>query len=228
MLDVTSRMDAESKAAAAEDRYRTLTERGPVVAYSYELSYAEGSEPSVHVSYVSPQAAELVHYPIEHWLHEPEVWLGMIHPDDRERVAQTTTQTWRTGEPWMVRYRMIRSDGTLIWLLDAGQLLDRDAQGRPWTFQGILLDVTTDEGARTQVEATAGAQREALEGALAIPWSETIHPETGFERYTYIGSQAFDILGYTPEELMDEPKHFPRMVHPDDRSRVRSVGSALR
>ena len=220
MLDVTSRMDAESKAAAAEDRYRTLTERGPVVAYSYELSYVEGSEPSVHVSYVSPQAAELVHYPIERWLHEPEVWFGMIHPDDRERVAQTTTQTWRTGEPWMVRYRMIRSDGTLIWLLDAGRLLDRDAQGRPWTFQGILLDVTTDEGARAQVEATAGAQREALEGALAIPWSETIHPETGFERYTYIGSQAFDILGYTPEELMDEPKHFPRMVHPDDRSRV--------
>jgi PAS domain S-box-containing protein len=80
--------------------------------------------------------------------------------------------------------------------------------------------VTADEAARAQVEVTAGAQREALEGALAIPWSETIHPETGFERYTYIGSQAFDILGYTPEELMDEPKHFPRMVHPDDRSRV--------
>jgi PAS domain S-box-containing protein len=220
MLDVTSRMDAESKAAAAEDRYRTLTERGPVVAYSYELSYVEEADPSVHVSYVSPQAAELVDYPIEHWLDEPEVWFGMIHPDDRDRVAQTTAHTWRTGEPWMIRYRMIRSDGTLVWLLDAGRLLDRDAHGRPWTFQGILLDVTTDEEARAQVEATAGAQREALEGALAIPWSETIHPETGFERYTYIGPQVFDILGYTPEELMDEPKHFPRMVHPDDRPRV--------
>ena len=69
--------------------------------------------------------------------------------------------------------------------------------------------MTTDEEARTQVEVTAGAQREALDGVLAIPWSETIHPETGFERYTYIGSQASDILGYRPEELRDEPKHFP-------------------
>src|SRR5688500_5970020 len=127
MLDVTGLMDAEAKAAAREDRYLSLTARGPAVAFSYELSYAEGSEPSVHVSYVSPQAAELVHYPIEHWLHEPGVWFGMSHPDDRERVAQTTAHTWRTGEPWVVRYRMIRSDGTLIWLLDTGRLLDRDA-----------------------------------------------------------------------------------------------------
>ncbi len=220
MLDVTSRLDAESKAAAAEDRYRTITERGPVVAYSFELRYDEDGEPSVDVSYVSPQAADLVRYPIEHWINEPEVWFGLIHPDDRDRVARTTAHNWQTGEPWMTRYRMICSDGSLIWLLDAGRLLDRDALGRPRTFQGILIDVTSDEEARARVEAAAGAQLEALDGALTIPWTETIHPETGFERYTYIGPQAFEILGYTPEELMDEPKHFPRMVHPDDRPRV--------
>ncbi|MGH2641999.1 MAG: PAS domain-containing protein [Actinomycetota bacterium] len=222
MLDVTSRRDAESKAAAAEDRYRTITERGPVVAYSFELLYTDDGDPSVQVSYVSPQAADLVRYPIEHWVNEPEVWFGLVHPDDRERLARTTAHNWQTGEPWMTRYRMIRSDGSLIWLLDAGRLLDRDALGRPWTFQGILLDVTADEEARARVEAAAGAQLEALDGALTIPWTETIHPETGFERYTYIGPQALDILGYTPEELMDEPKHFPRMVHPDDRPRVQA------
>jgi adenylate cyclase len=221
MLDVTGRRDAESKAAAAEDRYRTITELGPVVAYSFELLYAEEGELSVHVSYVSPQAADLVRYPIEYWVNEPEVWFGMIHPDDRERVARSTAQNWRTGEPWMIRYRMIRSDGSLIWLLDAGRLIDRDALGRPWTFQGILLDVTSDEDARAQVDAAAEAQLAALEGALAIPWTETIHPETGLERYTYIGPQAFDILGYTPDELMVEAERFPRMVHPDDRPHVR-------
>ena len=51
---------------------------------------------------------------------------------------------------------------------------------------------------------------------------EKIDPDTGFERYTYIGPQAYDILGYTPEELMVEQKHFPRMVHPDDRARIRT------
>jgi PAS domain S-box-containing protein len=75
---------------------------------------------------------------------------------------------------------------------------------------------------RASLEASAREQGSVLEGALAIPWAETIHPETGLERYTYIGPQAFDILGYTPEELMVESTHFTRMVHPDERPRVQT------
>jgi PAS domain S-box-containing protein len=173
------------------------------------------------VSYISPQAAELVRYPEDRWLDNLEVWLEMTHPDDRERVLQIKERNLRTGEPWTIRYRMIRSDGSVIWLLDTGRMLERDSLGRPWTFQGIMLDVTEDEEARAHLETSLRDQRDALEGTLAIPWSETIHPETGFERYTFIGAKAFDILGYTPEELMAERKHFPRLVHPDDRKRIR-------
>jgi PAS domain S-box-containing protein len=222
ILDITARKDAESKAEAAETRFRTFTEHGPAVIYSFELSYDdEDSPPSVEVTYVSPQAADLVRTPIDRWLGSPEVWFEMIHPDDRERVALTTEHNFRTGVPWSSRYRIIRSDGTVIWLLDTGRMLERDALGRPSTFQGILLDVTEDEEARSQLEANELLQRNALEGALAVPWSETIDPETGSERYNYIGPQALDILGYTPEQLMVERRHFPRMVHPDDRARVR-------
>ena len=226
MLDITARKDAESKAEEAEDRFRTLAERGPAVVYSYELTYdGDDSAPSVRVSYISPQAAELVRFPIDRWLAKPDVWFEMIHPDDRERLARVTDHNWRTGEPWSTRYRMIRSDGTVISLLDTGRMLERDSLGRPCTFQGIMLDVTDEEEAKARLESSERNQRQVLEGALAIPWSETIHPETGFEHYTYIGPQVFDILGYTPEELMVESKHFPRMVHPDDRPRVREAVS---
>jgi PAS domain S-box-containing protein len=223
MLDVTAWKEAESKAEAAEDRFRTLAERGPVVVFSFELVYTdEDVPPTFSVDYISPQAAELVRYPIEHWLRESE-WLEMVHPDDRDAVARTMRQIWRTGEPWTIHYRMIRSDGAVIWVLDSGRMLERDSLGRPTTFQGILLDVTENEEAKARLETSERDQRLALEGALAIPWSETIHPETGFEQYTYIGAQAFDILGYTPEELMVDRKHFTRMVHPDDRARVRKT-----
>jgi PAS domain S-box-containing protein len=221
MLDITARKDAESKAEAAEIRFRTLTERGPVVVYSFELIHDDDSiPPTSRMSYISPQVAELG-YPVGDWLEE-SAWYQMIHPDDRERIAGYVDRLKRTGDPWSFRYRLIRSDGTVIWLLDTGGMLERDALGRPWTFQGILLDVTEDEETQARLESSERSQRGALEGALAIPWTEEIHPETGFERYTYIGPQAYDILGYTPEELMVERKHFPRMVHPDDRARIRT------
>jgi PAS domain S-box-containing protein len=221
MLDITARKDAESKAEAAEIRFRTLTERGPVVVYSFELVYDDDSiPPTSRMSYISPQVAELG-YPVGDWLEE-SAWYRMMHPDDRERIARYVDRVKRTGDPWSLRYRLIRSDGTVIWLLDTGEMLERDALGRPWTFQGILLDVTEDEEAKARLESSERSQRDALEGALAIPWTEEIHPDTGFERYTYIGPQAYDILGYTPEELMVERKHFPRMVHPDDRARIRT------
>jgi multicomponent Na+:H+ antiporter subunit E len=220
MLDITARKDAESHAEAAEDRFRTLAERGPVIVFSFGLTYADGAQPTVNVDYISPQAAELVRYPLEYWLRESEGWLDMVHPDDRDRVAQGMQRSWRTGEPWSTRYRMIRSDGTLIGILDTGRMLERDPLGRPSRFLGVMLDTTDDEEARARLELSERSQRQALEGALAIPWSETIHPRTGFEHYTYIGPQAFDILGYTPEELMVERGHFHRIVHPDDRTRV--------
>jgi PAS domain S-box-containing protein len=220
MLDITARKDAESKAEAAEMRFRTLTERGPVVVYSFELVHDDDTAPpTTRMSYISPQVAELG-YPADHWLKE-SIWYEMIHPDDRERVARSVEGNRRTGEPWTLRYRLISSDGSVIWLLDTGRMLERDPLGRPRTFQGILLDVTEDEEAKARLEASERTQRHALEGVLAIAWSETLHPETGFERYTYIGPQAFDMFGYTPEELMVERTHFPRMVHPDDRARVR-------
>jgi PAS domain S-box-containing protein len=222
MLDVTARKDAESKAERAEDRFRELTEDGPVVAYSFELTYENGNwPPTLRMTYVSPQSADLVGYPVSFWLNDWRIWIEMIHPDDRERVMEDTEKSWRTGKAWNLHYRVIRGDGTVIWLYDTGRMLQHDAAGRPWRFLGVLLDATEEQESRTRLQRSEENHRRVLEGVGAIPWIETIHPETGEDRYTYIGPQSVEILGYTPEELSIERKHFPRMVHPDDRARVR-------
>jgi PAS domain S-box-containing protein len=222
MLDVTARKDAESKAERAEDRFRELTEDGPVVAYSFELTYEEGEwPPTLRMTYVSPQSADLVGYPVSYWLDDWRIWIEMIHPDDRERVMEDTEKSWRTGKAWNLHYRVIRGDGTVIWLHDTGRMLEHDAAGRPWRFLGVLLDATEDQESKARLQLSEENHRRALEGVGAIPWTETIHLETGEDRYTYIGPQSVEILGYTPEELSIERKHFPRMVHPDDRARIR-------
>jgi PAS domain S-box-containing protein len=85
----------------------------------------------------------------------------------------------------------------------------------------VLFDVTEEHEARMRLEREEASQRAALEAVDAIAWIETIDPTTGFERYSYIGSNVAEILGYTREELMMERRHFPRMVHPDDRAEIK-------
>ena len=104
-------------------------------------------------------------------------------------------------------------------------MLERDvARTDRRRFQGILLDVTEDEEAksapRVRPNESSGI---ALEGALVIPWAETIQPDTmGTSATRTSARRRSTSSGYTPEELMVESStHFPRMVHPDDRARVR-------
>ncbi len=175
MLDITARKDAESKAEQAEDRFRALTEVGPMVAYTYDLAYEDDAwPPSVELTYMSPQVADIIGYSVAMMSNVTD-WRAMIHPDDRERAIGDFERTWHTGADWNVVYRMIRGDGEVIWLHSLGRMLARDVSGRPWRFQGVMFDVTAEQEARVELERTEESQRDALHGARAIPWAETIH-----------------------------------------------------
>ena len=106
MLDITSRKEAESKAAAAEDRYRTLTERGPVVAYSFELVYTDGGRP------LRPR---LVRQPAGRG----------ARPTTRSSIGSTSP---RSGSRWCIRTIANASPRPPAQLADR-RALDRSATG---------------------------------------------------------------------------------------------------
>jgi PAS domain S-box-containing protein len=56
--------------------------------------------------------------------------------------------------------------------------------------------------------------------APVVSWSETVDLRAGTSRYTYMSPETEALVGLTPEQLLAEPAHFPRLVHPDDRARV--------
>jgi PAS domain S-box-containing protein len=223
MLDITLRKRAESDASLAEDRFRALTERGPVVVASVELRYAEPETrpPVASLTYISPQVADLIGKPVADLGDDISTWVEMVHPDDRARTAEAADRSFSTGADWNLRYRMIRSDGGVIWIQSFARLLERDERGRPWRFQAVLYEVTEEQREILRLERAVDQQRAAMQGAGAVAWTQTVDPDTRFERYTFIGPQVRELLGYTPEELIEERGHFERMVHPEDRPRIR-------
>jgi PAS domain S-box-containing protein len=132
--DITARRDAEARHREAERRYRHLVERLPAAVYLDEVDDVSTA------AYISPQYERLTGYSPEERLADPELWVRMLHPDDRDAVLTESSRTNATGDPFDVEYRIVTKDGRVVWMHDQASLVE-DEDGHP-CWQGVLTDIT--------------------------------------------------------------------------------------
>jgi diguanylate cyclase (GGDEF)-like protein/PAS domain S-box-containing protein len=142
--DVTDRKRAERELREAEMRYRSLVERIPVV------TYVDAVDRTSSTVYVSPQVEPMLGYPAAAWEADRDLWVRLLHPQDRERVLAEHERTNATGEPFTVEYRLVHRDGHDVWIRDEA-LLVRNARGEPQFWQGVMLDITSRKLAEEQM-----------------------------------------------------------------------------
>ena len=143
--DITERKGSEESLREAEQKYRTLVEQIPVVAY---IDLADGSDTPL---YTSPQIEGLIGYTPE---EGPGVrlWREHLHPEDRERVLAADERFERADEKrFGAEYRLIAKDGSVVWVLEDAVLV-KDATGSPLYWQGILYDITERKEAEKWLE----------------------------------------------------------------------------
>ena len=134
LRDVTKRRDREERLRETEAKYRTLVEQLPLATYINAVGMP------VQTSYMSPQIEAMLGYPVSSWL-EPDFFMGILHPDDHERVLAEVKQTHDTGSDFRLEYRLIAADGRIVHVLDETVAV-RDEEYRPIMLQGYLVDVT--------------------------------------------------------------------------------------
>lgn len=217
MLDVTARKHAEEKAREVEARLTSLTEHGPAISYLIER---RGDPPQAAATYASPQVEKVLGYARDRFIEDPHLWVKIVHPDDADWVLERSEHAWESGDPWNYDFRMIAADGRVVWVHGEGLAVEFDGTGTPRTYQGVLLDITERKLAEDRLRGSERQHRTLLEHTPGIPWMEVEGAVPGTGTLTYLGPQAESILGWTPEELLNPPGHFERMVHPEDRERV--------
>ncbi|MGH9371208.1 MAG: PAS domain-containing protein [Vicinamibacterales bacterium] len=93
-------------------------------------------------SFVSAEAERILGYPTSDWL-EPGFWQRRTHPDDVERCTLCCREAIREGRDHAFEYRMIASDGRVVWLRDIVSV--RGAPGGSGRLVGISLDITAQK-----------------------------------------------------------------------------------
>jgi diguanylate cyclase (GGDEF)-like protein/PAS domain S-box-containing protein len=137
---------------ALEAHYQQLVEQLPLVVYVDELT-----DNAANI-YTSPQVESLLGYSMEEWISDPDLFVDILHPDDRERVLGEIKRTNVSGERFVSEYRVLAKDGRTVWIRDESTTYAED--GRPVHSQGYMLDITR--------------RREAEEELRRLAWSDPL------------------------------------------------------
>ena len=154
-VDVSERVQAQSKAKEASSRYESLVTRLPLVTYLYAAG--DRSSPI----YVSPQIEALLGYTSDEWLAQGDLPTHLIHSDDRDRVVQEAAKSTQADAPFLSEYRMLARDGHVVWVRDEATTV-RDDGGDALYIQGSLLDISQQKLGEEDRERLQEAERDAL------------------------------------------------------------------
>ena len=82
-----------------------------------------------------------------------EGFSDLVYPPDRARVWQRIEDLLQgRSEAYHSEHRLLRRDGTPIWVQDRGRVIERDAQGSPVRVIGSFSDITSQKEHEQQLE----------------------------------------------------------------------------
>ena len=155
--EIERRLDGLESAEA----YRALAEGVPAILY------IDASDDDSTNLFTSPQVEALLGYTPEEWIARPELFVELLHPEDRERVLRLNAESNHTGEPFRCEYRLIARDGRTVWFRDEAAMVRTDA-GAPLFWRGVMLDVTQGREAEERLQTSLEILRRTMQQRQAL------------------------------------------------------------
>src|SRR5918998_490547 len=157
---------------------------------------------------MSPQVEGMLGYAPEEWLEDPEFWIKVLHPDDKEMALVEARRTNETGDSFGEEYRVISKSGHVVWVSDEAVLV-KDGQGTPLFWQGVLYDITERRRVEAALKESEQRFRRSFDDAAI---GMALVGTNG--RFLRANRSLCENVGYPEEELLG--KTFQDITHPDD------------
>jgi PAS domain S-box-containing protein len=142
----------------------------------------------------------------------------LVHPDDRERVAQEILEL-EPGGVLEQRYRLEGGDGRYHWV----EMRTKDARDDPdlGGYVASVRDITDQVKAQQALREAEERYRTLVEQIPAITFIEAADPTgpLGY-RTVYASPQVESILGYSPAEWIADPELWEKLLVEEDRQRA--------
>jgi PAS domain S-box-containing protein len=158
--DITEQKQVERALFESEERYRSLANSIPQIAYI--------TSPGGKTEFVN-----------QHWQRHSGLspdscrdfdWMSWIHPDDANALMTLWMESVHRGEPFQAEYRLRSKDGSYRWQL--GRALPvRDASGHIVNWAGTVTDIDDQKNAETELVRSTAQLRRANQDLLHFAYA---------------------------------------------------------
>ena len=184
--ETVRRKEAEQALKESQQRFQQLAEQSSEGFWFLSVNPEQ-------VLYVSPAIERLWGIPVARFYANARLGLSCIHEDDRARVGECFNAWLKEERPvFEEEYRVVRSDGSICWVLDCGTLI-RDAEGKVFRVSGIAKDITARHLAEERLKEQA---------ALLDKAQDAIYVRNLDQHITYWNRGAERLYGWTAEEVL--------------------------
>ncbi|MGK7871767.1 MAG: PAS domain S-box protein [Xenococcaceae cyanobacterium] len=195
--DISDRKQTEEALRQSEEKFRQLAENIRQVFFIQSPDYSE-------TIYISPAYEEIWECSCQSLYNDPQSWQESIHPDDREFVRATIEKQFAQDEPFRGEYRILKPDGTVVWIF-ARTFLLRDDTGEIHRVVGIAEDITE----RKQAEAALKQAKAELKIKVAQRTAQLVKANEQLQHQLLQRQRAEDKLRKSEQQYRTLVRNFP-------------------
>jgi len=174
------------------ERFRILAELTSDYVYSARVN----EDMSISTEWMEGAFESITSWTPDEILENPDAWLRLIHPEDIQVIENSGALALNTS-PVMLEYRILRKDGTYVWLRDWIHPVIRD--GCVVGILGAVRNITAERDVELQRRELNQQMSELIE---AFPDFLLLVDRDG--HFVLCNEQVANILGKTKDELLKQ------------------------
>jgi PAS domain S-box-containing protein len=190
--EITERKYIEEALRESNERYRRML--GAVSSYRYTVLVENGAAAStIH----GPGCVAVTGYSPEDYSADPNLWLSMVHPDDRAEVLAKVTRILAGQSVPPIEHRVIHREGETRWVRNT-MVPHFDQSLQLVRYDGVVEDITERKQAESALRFTQFCFDHAPD---AVFW---VGPDA---RFVYVNDAACRVFGCGRDELLLKTVH---------------------
>ena len=185
LMDTTRMNQLTEEVQMQRDRLAGLLEAEAAGYWDWDIP--------ANTEYMSPRFKSMFGYRDGELKNEPETWMRLIHPEDLPKAMSAfDAHVASKGQtPYDMEVRYFHKDGSIVWVICRGRVVEWNSKGEPQRMLGVHLDITKLKEREQSVHAEAN---EARRFAFAAA-HDLLQPMTTIERglSTLLGEPSEDV-----------------------------------